>query len=131
MAIMLSNVGPTRYVVGSPVKGAGFFGSTPGRQTIVIRLSNFKGRVTIQATLSPEPNETDWFSVPLDGDDFIEYPTLELPYLPGKTTGTFGYLVYGNYVWLRAIVDRRHFTDESFTEIQLDAFGRIEYIKIL
>jgi len=131
MGILLSNVGPVRYFVGKPVKASGFLGHTIGRQTLVMRLSNFKGRITIQATLEPEPQETDWFPVILDTNEFIEFPTIELPYLPGRTTGTFGYMFRGNYVWLRAIIDRRHFTEENFTETQLDAFGGVENIKVI
>jgi len=126
-SIMLSNVGPVRRAVGEPVKGAGFFGHTAGLHTVSIRLSNFRGRISFEGTLEPEPSESDWFPVAVGGTEVLEYPEA----FSGTTTGTFGFVFHGNYVWLRATMDRTYFTQEDAPEDTMIQFGRVDAIKLL
>ncbi len=68
---------------------------------------NFKGRIYVQATLVAEPTEADWFPIQLDTNtDYYEYNT--------QTSGTVGTTFQGNFVWIRAKVDRDYLGDSEY-----------------
>lgn len=76
-------------------KGDGYFGYTDGLHTVAYRLSNFVGRITIQASLAttPSTDDTDWFTVVNELGD-------------GSTALTqSSYANFtGNFVWVRVKV---------------------------
>lgn len=97
--IILTNRNEMDYT-GPAVKGDGYYGYADGLHTISFHLKNFTGRVWLEATLLENPTEDDWF--------VIEMQT-SLPYLQftGETTAR-GISFSGNFVWLRASVDRSY-----------------------
>lgn len=90
---------------------------------------DFTGRIIVEATLVTDPAEADWFPVQLtsanagadiDGgtadsvSNYAQYP-LD-PSNPSDAhgdTGTFGWTLRGNFVWIRARVDRSYLADTS------------------
>jgi hypothetical protein len=82
-------------------KGNGYFGNNGGLHTVSYTITpNFVGTLTTQATLATNPSETDWFTV--DGSAF-KFDNIINPAL----TTTTNYVNFsGNFVWVRAVVQR-------------------------
>lgn len=85
----------TLDIVGPPVRCGGPL------HTVAAHVSNFTGRVHLEASLVAEPGDADWFPVvePLD------YPR-DMASI-GETS-VVGVTFRGNYLWLRARVERSH-----------------------
>lgn len=103
MSVQLLGTTSSEVNVTGPAKKAdGFFGFTDGKATIGWYLNNFIGKIILEATLATEPTDIDWFPVAFDGEanTFVEY----LSTAPGIGLTVFN--VTGNFVWVRAKVDR-------------------------
>lgn len=111
--VLLSNTSGKVNVVGEKQKGAGYTNFLGGSHTVAFTLTNFTGRILVEATLASEPTEIDWFGVPLrDNLYYVQFPRdMNHPTgLLGGDTGTWAYTFVGNYVWIRAKVDRDYLT---------------------
>lgn len=97
-------------VIGLKQRGAGYNNTIGNNHTVSVSLSNFTGRIYIQGSLARDPGPTDWFNIPIGNTAaYVQYP-LD-PALPtGSTgdTGNYAYSFSGNYVWIRAKVDRTY-----------------------
>jgi hypothetical protein len=82
-------------------KGAGYYGASSGFHTVTYTVTpNFLGTLTTQATLSTNPVEADWFTV---DNSTVTYSNLIDP----VTTTTTNFVNFtGNFVWVRALVQR-------------------------
>ncbi len=89
-------------VTGTAKKADGFFGFADGKATIGWYLSAFIGRIVLEAALATNPEEADWFPVIFDGEEntYVEYLST------APQTGLTVFTVTGNFVWVRAVVDR-------------------------
>lgn len=116
---------------GSAQRAAGYYSTAVngGWHTISADLVDFTGRIIIEATLVADPAEADWFEVQLtsanaggdiDGgtadtaSNYAQYP--QDPNNPTGAhgdTGTVGWTLRGNFVWIRARVDRSYLVDTS------------------
>ena len=104
--IVLTNKPELTYT-SDKVKGDGYYGYADGLHTMSFHFKNFKGRIFVQATLVAEPTEDDWFSIQLDTNtDYYEYNT--------QTSGTVGTTFQGNFVWIRAKIDRDYLGDSEY-----------------
>lgn len=97
--------------IGAAARGDGYYRLADGFHTVAYYLRNFRGRIGLEATLSDDPTESDWFSVPLDQEEF-----------PTVTTGIQAFNVTGNYVYLRARIDR------SYLGLPLNVLGHCERV---
>lgn len=104
-------------VTGQPQKGAGYSNTIGNNHTISIGLNNFTGRIYIEGTLSTDPKEEDWVPIPLiNNNPYIQFPKNILKPVGdmsayGQATGDSGNFAYsftGNFIWLRARVDRTY-----------------------
>jgi hypothetical protein len=96
-------------VIGPKQKGAGFSNTIGCNHTVSISLANFIGRIFIEGSLASDPTDDDWFPIKLRGDlDYVQFPLN--PNAPtGANNGDSGVVAYsfsGNYIWLRARVNR-------------------------
>ena len=84
----------------NPEKGDGYFGSADGLHTVTYTITpNFVGTLTMQASLATAPVEADWFGV---NNTTVEYNSISIP-----ATTTTNYVNFtGNFVWVRAVVQR-------------------------
>jgi hypothetical protein len=84
----------------NPEKGDGYFGSADGLHTVTYTITpNFLGTLTMQASLATAPVEADWFNV---NNTTVEYTSITIP-----ATTTTNYVNFtGNFVWVRAVVQR-------------------------
>jgi hypothetical protein len=81
-------------------KGDGYYGSSDGFHTVTYTVTpNFSGTLTTQATLSTDPIEADWFDV---ANSTVIY---SYPIVPATTTTNYVNFT-GNFVWVRAVVQR-------------------------
>jgi len=73
-------------------KGDGYYNLGDGLHTVVFLFDTFKGTVTLQATLSVDPSESDWFTVyELGGDSTV------------FAQSAYYQNITGNFVWLRVV----------------------------
>lgn len=112
--LMLTNTGPNHNQTGAATRADGYFGHTDGIHTVQLSYSNFTGSFGIQATLATEPVEADWFDINLNANQNVSSasPFVSFPVNPAAPTGTDGdtgtqaFTFVGNFVFLRAILDR-------------------------
>lgn len=90
--------------VGQPVNGAGYYGTPTSNHTIAVYNNNFTGRLYIEATLTKNATEADWFDIDLDPSDSTSYVEFT------NSTDIIPFNFKGNYVCLRARVDRTYLT---------------------
>lgn len=86
------------------VKAADYYRGRGGLQTINFNLTDFQGRITLQATLSPESPTANWFT------------TYEIDGTTVPVTDIVSTSITGNFVWMRTkIVDFEAGTINSVT----------------
>jgi len=93
----------TETVVGEKYKGDGYYGRSDGLHTVQYSFSGLTGTINIQATLSVDPADDDWF-------DVHSYTAIQET--ASKITN-----FTGNYVWIRAVIS---YTDGSINSINLN-----------
>lgn len=89
---------------GVKAQAANYYGGFGGLQTIAYYLLDFQGTIRLQATLTSEPTESDWFDV---GSFTSEVPA----------TTNFSRNIKGNFVWIRARVE--NFENGTITKLDL------------
>lgn len=90
---MLGNSDNNMGLTGNKIKADSYFGYTDGIHSVSVKLNAFVGKIKIQGTLSLTPESADWGDIKL-----IEKSS--------ATTGTEIHTFKGNYVYLRAVLDR-------------------------
>jgi hypothetical protein len=113
--VLLPTTGNQLNVTGTRVKGAGYTNFGGATHTVQVTVNNFVGRIFIEASLATEPAESDWFAVSLESDQaFVQYPrdpTRPTGLMQGDT-GTRAWDFVGNYVWVRARLDRTYLSPQ-------------------
>ena len=120
--VMLNNTDGTLNITGEPIRADAWYGLTDGLHTVAIYLQNFIGRIYIEATLSNDPKEDEWFPIYLNSDlPYLQYniddgETVNVPVgLSDRTQGKSGVVSFtfqGNFLYLRARVDRSYIRPE-------------------
>ena len=99
---------------GEPQRAAGYYTTAinGGWHTVSADLVNFTGRVYIEATLSATPTESDWFPIQLHSNTaYAQFPVMPLqPTGVNGDTVTVGWTFRGNFVFVRARIDRSYIT---------------------
>lgn len=103
--IILTNQ-PEMSYTGDRARGDGFYGYSDGLHTVSFHVSNFTGRIWLQATLLENPTEDDWFNLALTTS--TEYLQLN------ASSTTQGATFTGNFVYVRAVVDRTYLVDQNY-----------------
>lgn len=107
------------------MRAAGSFGPNDGLHTFSVQTSNFRGRLSLQASLATDPQTGDWFSILANGTAYLEYPTVNtLPNVHGGDTSIIGFNFLGNITWVRAIIDRGYLQMMA-SPMQVGGFGLI------
>lgn len=117
-------------VTGDKVRADGFFGQKDGLHQVAWSLEDFTGRIFLEASLETDPQETDWFTLFLDGSKaFIEYPLI-----PGDPSGAKGdtlvdsFTFQGNFIWLRVRIDREYIRPVPTTDIDKSLLGSVRKV---
>ena len=107
--IVLTNQNELTYSSNN-VKGDGYYGFADGLHTMSFHVSNFTGRIFLEATLLENPTESDWFLIVLDIEtDYLEFT---------NETTTVGKSFQGNFVYLRVRVDRDYLGASEYSSSQ-------------
>ena len=86
---------------GPATRADGYYGFANGMHTVAFYLKNFKGNLIIEATLSDNPAEADWFPIGIGANTtFYQVETPE--------TRVESFNIVGNFVYLRAKIQRSH-----------------------
>lgn len=56
--------------IGRAVRGDGYYRLGDGFHTVAYYLRGFRGRIGLEASLSDDPTEDDWFELDLSEDEF-------------------------------------------------------------
>lgn len=116
--VMMTNTGSLFDVVGEKFRADGYWGNSDGIHTVSATYQNFKGDLYIQGTLSTDPQDGDWFNIDINPKDHaIDYVVFD------GESGTRAYTFVGNFVYLRAIVNRSYRVDLT---ADVNGFSRIE-----
>jgi len=109
------------------VKGDSYYGYTDGIHTIQVIYSQFVGRLRIQASLSLEPTESEWFDlVPSTtaGRRFNDLGYVQFN-ADNPADGSEAYTFQGNIAWVRVYMDREHVGDGSTYD---NSYGQINSV---
>jgi hypothetical protein len=94
--------------ISTPIKAANYYGINNALQTVVFKLTDFVGTVTLQASLATQPAENDWFSVNLLSNKYsVDTTGLATQTPKSSISSNLGistteiYNFEGNYLWLR------------------------------
>lgn len=110
---LLDNTMQQVNVTGPTIKAAGYYGSGKNLHTVAVTAHDFSGRLYIYATLASDPKDDDWFPINLNG--YLAY--YEFAYDESKPVGERGvtstemFTFDGNFVYLRAVIDRTYLQD--------------------
>jgi len=128
--IMLNDIQTSEawIVVGDKIRSDTFFGYTDGLQTISVQYTEFTGIFRLQGTLSNNPtSDEDWFTI-------IEksYPVEPMaPTGQRGDTGIEGFPTEGNFLYLRAVMDRNPEDIEPDRQDEIDGiFGKINKVLV-
>jgi hypothetical protein len=131
---LLAPMGEVASVVGPLVRAAGWYGPNTGLHTVSMRVLNFQGRVSIQATCAVVPGDADWFSVLPDQAAYMQFPragfigNAQIGFF--GETATVGFNFSKNVVWVRASVDRAYLTSVFDTPLTYAMLGIVDSILI-
>lgn len=84
--------GSSTYFIGNAIPAANFYGGQGSAQTAILEVTNFTGKITIQASLNDWTEQALWFDLDEFGD--ISNPTTDVTTIN----------MLGNFVWIRAVV---------------------------
>lgn len=104
-------------LTGDAFRADGYYGYTDGNHTISIHFQNYTGRFYMEASLVTDPAETDWFPISLTTS--TEYLHLS------EETSVQGYTFQGNFVWLRARMDRSYISPVPDTSEEIASLGSV------
>lgn len=100
----------TASVTGELFKGDGYYSRSDGFHTVQYNVTGFIGTIAIQATLTTNPTDQDWFTASTTQHISTATDTI-------NSDGSFLKNFTGNYIWVRAIAT---FTDGSISSIMLN-----------
>jgi hypothetical protein len=126
--VLMSSEMPAESVVyvSKPIRVDQWYTDSTHFQTVSIAMSNFKGRVSIEASIKACPTDNDWFPVALDGRPHIDYPLTGV----GSETSTKSFNFKGRFVWLRARVDKSYVIPVDSIQTIVAACGFVDRILV-
>jgi len=133
--LMMTNTRPNHNLVGEAIRADSYFGHTDGIHTVQVVVNNFTGSFGVQGTLAIEPVEVDWFDINLNANQNVSSasPLISFPINPAAPSGqdgdnaTLAFTFVGNFVWLRAILDRSTIVEPSELAA-ITALGQIDRV---
>lgn len=133
--LMMTNTGANHSLTGDAIRADSYYGRTDGLHTVQVVVNNFSGRFGIQGTLATEPTEDDWFDINLNANNNVSSasPRVQFPENPAAPTNIDGddavraYTFVGNFVFLRAILDRSYLIEPAPGDITTQ-LGQIDKV---
>ena len=123
--LMMTTTGTKWDVIGEPVRADAYYGYTDAIQTVQVVYQNFVGGFGIQGTLALCPQPEDWFWIKLNPLGNVNAPFITYPIDPlaptgqnGGDTGSMAFTFIGNFVYLRAVLNRDYIQPVNTQYIQ-------------
>ena len=115
-------------VISAPIKLAGWYRSYNIDNTISIFTNNLNGRLYFEGTLEKNPTEQDWFTLQINGKDYLEY--FCDTWLYKKVEKSEVYNIKTNAIMIRVKLDRTYLNiDESLPpEKYIASIGNVRKI---
>lgn len=129
--VMLDDTGIELEVTGDAIRADAWYGYKDGIHTVAFYLENFTGHIYIEASLASDPGEEDWFPVYLNGaKSYMNYPINPLAPMGGTSGDTFvdAYTFQGNFLWLRARIDKSYVVPVPNTDSEKAQLGAVKKI---
>ncbi len=133
--VMMTNTGRNHNLTGDAIRADGYYGRTDGIHTVQVTVNGFTGSFGIQGTLATEPTEDDWFDINLNVNRNVSSasPYVSFPVNPaepsnpeGGDDATLAFTFVGNFVYLRAILDRSTLVEPSPLDVY--TYGAIDRV---
>ena len=98
---------------GTSVKGDSYYGYSDGYHTVQVLYNQFVGRLRIQATLSLEPSDSDWFDIVPSTTAGTEFNSAGYVQFNSNNPAdkSEAYTFQGNFTYIRVYMDREHVGD--------------------
>jgi hypothetical protein len=130
-AVLLTDTSDLWNAVGDQVRADGWYGLNNSLHTVSIQTQNLIGRVYIEGTLQLRPTDADWFPIPLRNQlPYIEYPLdpMNPTGINGGDTGITAYNFRGNFMFVRARLDRTYIFPDPPDSFDIVNYGKIVLI---
>lgn len=124
---VMSASGTEMNKISEAIKGDSYYGYTDGLHTFQVIYNQFIGRLRLQATLSLDPSEDDWFEIIPEnttGRRFNEAGYVQFN-ADDPADASEAYTVQGNFTFLRVYLDRRHIGDGATYD---NSYGQISQV---
>ena len=126
--VLLPTTGSQINVTGEKQKGAGYSNWSGTSHTVSITCTNFVGRIYLEASLATTPTEADWFGIPFNSTlTYVQFPLN--PFRPtGQIqgdTGSYSFEFVGNYVWIRAKLDRTYLNPQPIETTTVGSVNQV------
>ncbi len=110
---ILGSTGVEMNKYGTSVKGDSYYGYSDGYHTVQVLYDQFVGRLRIQATLSLEPSDSDWFDLVPSTTAGTEFNSAGYVQFNSNNPAdkSEAYTFQGNFTYIRAYMDREHVGD--------------------
>lgn len=131
---LMSASGTDMNKLSDTVKGDSYYGYTDGLHTIQVIYNEFVGRFRIQATLSLEPTENDWFDIQQTLTTYGSVTDQAVAYNPmgyiqfnanDPADGSQAYTFQGNFAYIRTYMDREHVGDGETYDTSYGQISRV------
>jgi hypothetical protein len=117
---LLDNLSSHYTFTGEAVRADSWWGYTDGLHTVQLKVHNFKGSFSLEATLSLTPGEDDWFKIDVsDGLNNLKIADFDF------FTGSKAYTFIGNFTYLRGVLIRP-VLPTSPTQSEIQSLGHID-----
>lgn len=98
-----------KNIITEPIQAGGYYSVASGRHTLVVYTgTSFKGRISLQGTLSDNPKEDDWFTIPLWNQPYIQFPFINEQDLETSNNSVYKFDFTAVPVYVRFILDREY-----------------------
>lgn len=131
---MLSATSTDMNKYSTEVKGDSFYGYSDGYHTFQVTYNQFVGRFRIQATLSLQPGDNDWFDIVSNISTYGSVTNQAVAYNPlgyiqfnanDPAQGSQAYTVQGNFTYVRVYMDREHIGDGETYDSSYGQISRV------
>lgn len=112
-------------ILSNPIKGDGYYSNDDGLHTVQITVTNFEGKIEIEASLATQPTSADWFvsqlgtgTMTIDTTGLISESLIKHIEYTTPTSDIKAFNFIGNYVWLRAKIS--NWTEGTINSIRIN-----------
>ncbi len=125
--VIMSASGTDMNKYSTEAKGDSFYGYSDGFHTIQVIYSQFVGRLRVQATLSLNPTDSDYFDIvpstvagtEFNADGYVQFNS------SAPANISEAYTFQGNFTYVRVYMDREHIGDGSTYD---SSYGQISSV---